>query len=295
MLRWLFLFLGLGTAQVAKACEGPTYAGDIQEALSRAEAHFSRFEVPEFEEALAAAFDHVDCLAEPADAHLSASLHRFAGIRAFGADELDVSRRSFAAARALEPAYVFPSSLFAKDHPIQVEYSALAPVDASEPVPRLADGRFLLNGSSSETRGIDRPVLIQWIGADGGIKLSRYLEPGQPLPEAPRFQGAPTSPVIVSPVTPPTETKVKKPRKGRWIAVAGGGALLATSALTYTGAMLQKAQFRKENADNFNTADGYERTLRGYQTRANALTIVSGVTGAGAIGLGVSAAFVGQF
>ena len=285
----------LTAGEYAVACDTPTYATDIQDALRSAEAHFSVFEIPEFESELDRAFAGVECLKEPIEIHLAAELHRFGGIRAFGEDDLDLARRSFAAARALEPAYNFPSTLFPKDHPILVEYSALNPVDASEPVPRLADGRFTLDGSPSSTRPIDRPAVVQWIGADGGIRVSKYVLPGSPLPEAPRYTGVTVEPKRDPVVDAPPIAK--RNQKRRWIAVASSGALLATAGLTYGAALLNKQGFNKVDADLYEPDNfkQYKDELTKYQRRANALTVVSLVTGVGAVGVGVTAVFVAEF
>src|SRR5688572_19383475 len=92
------------------ACEAPTSTADLEAALLEARRSLERLDTTAFVTATDRVDAVVPCLGEPMTPHLAAEVHRTKGIRAVTERNPDASRY-FAAARSLEPAYKFPSTL----------------------------------------------------------------------------------------------------------------------------------------------------------------------------------------
>src|SRR5688500_15029340 len=101
----------------AAQCDGPTSTADLEAALLDARRSLERLDGTAF----GAATDRIDavlpCLGEPMSRHLAAEVHRTKGIRAVTERSPDASRY-FAAARTIEPAYKFPSTLIPEGNPV---------------------------------------------------------------------------------------------------------------------------------------------------------------------------------
>src|SRR5688572_7533525 len=104
----LLTLLAIG-AHAGPDCAERTDTTDLTTAISDAEASFSDLDIDSFKEATDRLRAVLPCLDDPLTRHLSAEVHRFLGIRAFGDRDPD-AELYFAAARAIEPDYQFPTT-----------------------------------------------------------------------------------------------------------------------------------------------------------------------------------------
>lgn len=266
------------------ACPDRTAStSDLETALTEARRALERLDTGAF----VAANDRLDgllpCLGEPLSRHLAAELHRTKGIRAVTERNPD-AERYFAAARAIEPAYKFPSTLIPEGNPVRTSYAAFdltkGGFDALAP-PR--DGTLTLDGATKLYRPTDWPTVAQYMSAEGAIQWTEYLAPGTPFPEYPAGDG--TAPPVDNPlllVAPVPVVPVPPPPRSAKVPLAVGslaGALL-------TGALYGLAGFEEARFKNPDTPDAELDTAR---SSANSLVVVSVFTGSATVGLGVAA------
>lgn len=187
----MLLFL-TATLQTALAgCESPTSNASLHTALDRALEAYEGLDVEGFQQSTTDATNQIPCLSETLTPAIAARFHRFRGLRAFVERDEAMAELSFAAARALQPAFAFPESLVPAGNPVLDRYGAidLTPL-ARTPVPPAATGRVWLDGGSGpRLEGL--PVIFQYEGPDGTVSTSALLAPGAALPRYP-LEGPPS-------------------------------------------------------------------------------------------------------
>ena len=177
------MFILLLAHLASAAC--PAHSADIDAALDDAEASYTAMDLDRFAAAVATASADADCLGDRPARSTIAHLHRVEGLHAyFAGQDPDRAAKAFAAARAIEPAYVFPESLVPAGHPVAQTYGSLDPASAkSEAVAAPAQGRVEIDGRKTTTRPVDRPALMQVVTDDGAVAASGYVWPGEALPD----------------------------------------------------------------------------------------------------------------
>ena len=288
----------------AQECGASSTTADLQDAIEEAQVRLAELDIAAFKEATHGIERLVPCLRESLPAHLAAEVHRTRAILLFG--ERDPSSSwVFAAARAIEPGYAFPTTLIPEGNPVREAYGR---VDLSEgktvAVPPPASGHLQFDGTSALERPIRWPTIVQVFDATGRVAVTAYLAPSDPLPPYP----VSTAPVAAAPVPvppapgttadsataastrPPPPAPLPRVRPPRTPAehplrlplVMGAGAAAVTSGVLYGVAGMSHAAFESES-----TAD---EDLSALRSRTNGLIVASALTGTAAIGLGVGAA-----
>ena len=217
------------------------------------------------------------CIGETVPRSLAAGIHRVVGIGLYLQHDTDGAGRAFAAARTIEPAWRFPSSIAPAGHPLLTAWEA-RPVAAlaSLPLPAPARGDVLLDGRSARSRAAELPVIFQRTGEDGSIAQTLYLGPMDPVPS---YEAA-ASPAISS------TTPVKSKHTSVPVAAVAGAAAAAAIG-TYAIAGVYAGDYR----DNEHT----DAELDGLRSKANAFSLTAAGIGGVALGLGVTAVVVGRW
>ena len=277
---WL-LFLQAAFA----AC--PATSGDLVASVEVAEAAFGALDVAAFRAATNKVTAEANCLADSASRPVVARLHRIEGLRAFVDGDTARADQAFAAARAIEPAYVFPEALVPDGHPVRVRYTALPPQPGgTTALPSPTSGYLTVDARTSRDRPADRPTLLQVVGDDGGVRTSTYLWPGDPLP------AYPASAVATGTSPPPTDTPRQAPRTAERkgpnlpLAVAAGASLAVAGGTMGLAASSHAAYY----ADDARPAE-----LEGLRARTNTFYLTSVGTGVLGVGLGVGAVLAGRW
>lgn len=262
-------------AMAHAAC--PADVASLESALDGAQAAFSLMDRAAFATAVEEVVRDVDCLSAPVTPALAARVHRVVGLHEFVSGRDTAARDAFAGARAIDPNYTFPEAVVPVDHPVRRLYNdASFVVDDRTPLPRPADGRLELDGIGSEQRPTARASLVLHIGADGSVRASRYLWPGDPL-----FPYTVASDVAVSSVE-------ERTRKGPNVPLAiGAGASALAAGASWLVARNTETRF-------WDPATG-EDELEPLQGRANALSIASVGLGVVAVGAGAGAVIAGRW
>lgn len=262
-------------ALVALACSARTALADepcaatsrdLLAAVEHAESAYASLDVDGFVAAVEQAERVFPCLIEPITRDVAAGAHRMVGLRAFIAGDRDRARLAFAAARALEPGWRFPESLFPPGHPVRTLYEDLPLTEATWiPLPP-SSAIVRVDGRTTDARPASWPALVQVFGPDGSVLASAYLWPEDPLPALPTA-GLPV-------VQVPTLAHEPARRRVPWgwmtaAALSAGGA----------GALYWSAWETKQAYETVPYAG--RDTL---QQRANGLVLASGGLGVVALG-----------
>ncbi len=274
------LIFGIGVALAAE-CPRTLSTAELDGLLADARRNLERLDTRGFVETTDAVDRALPCLGEPITRHLAAEIHRTKGIRAVSERDPNAPR-IFAAARSIEPAYKFPSTLIPEGNPVRIEYASFDL--ASGNVERLsspAEGTLMLDGAASTWRPIEWPTVAQYLRADGAIAWTAYVTPGTPMPPYPAGSPVAAAEVQVPALHAAQEIVEPAPQKRSPkvpLAIAAGTSALLTG-VSWAFAANAESQF-----DDPNTPDA---ELDSLQSRANTLTIVGGFTGAAAIGFGI--------
>ena len=252
------------------ACEVVRNSDDIGADVVLAIAAFGRADLDAFNQATSDLDTALPCMGETIDAPMAASVHRVEGIRAF-VDKDDAKLiAAFGAARAMEPAWEFPSSLVKPGHPLRERYDAALPTEIPiESVPYVAGGYLTIDGQQSWERHTSLATLVQRFDGEGKVLETRYVWPAEPW--------------LTYDVGRPASQRVEwSPQRKRLFASSLGTGLVAAGmyGLAYTWA----DKYRSSNGDvdsNVPHANG-----DAWRTRTNTLVMASAATGALAIGLG---------
>ncbi|MEZ4320495.1 MAG: hypothetical protein R3F61_23645 [Myxococcota bacterium] len=198
------------------ACTAPTTEAEVDALVVSSLELYREVEVDAFTAEVRRAEEAVACLRQPLVPHLAAEIHRIRGLASFLSRDHDAAQASFAAARAIEPAYEFPASLVPDGNPalddyLAVEVGKLATVPLEEP----ASGSLRVDGGAPE-RHPTLPAFVQWVARDGSISGTWLVEVGAPEPDYPRKP-------------PPRE------HHGRLAAYAGGMYYAGSTRTTHPG------------------------------------------------------------
>ncbi len=263
------LFVVGGTAHAA--CEEPRSNAELVEVLEEATHAFSKLEIDAFNAAADRATTIIVCLDEPISMPSAAEYHRVKGIQLFLARNSPAAQKSFAAARTVEPDYVFPTDLVPAENPIRNDYEALDPGEGPiDDVPPPKQGSIRLNGSRALQRARPLPVIFQLLDERGAVTQTVVVEAGEPLPSYETAGGGGAEPVGASP------SVRRRPSTPLLVGAVAG---LAVAGGLYGGALATKASF-------YNTTD--PTTLESRRSTANTLVVTSGVVGAVSLGLGAT-------
>lgn len=272
--------LAPATARAAEPCAATSR--DLLAAEESALSAYAALDLAGFVAATDRLEHTLDCLIEPVTRDLVAEAHRMIGLDAFIAGDRDRARLAFAAARALEPGWRFPESLFPPGHPVRAIYEEV-PLDRASWAPLPPTSAVVrLDGRAADARPSSWPTLIQVFDVNGAVLESAYLWPGDPLPALP--PALPPTPALASQMAPPAPLPAEPERRGPrwgWLGVAAASA--GGAAASYGVALATADRYRDEDT---NPA---EREL--LRERANMLTLASGAAGLVAVG-GVTLAFV---
>lgn len=194
------------------------------------------------------------CVDRVLPSRVAARLHRSEGLRRFGERRVD-SVRSFAAARALEPDYVFDPHLVPPGNPILDDYAAMD-LSAADPerLPLPERGALYVDGVRTRHRARAWPAVVQLVEAGDAATLTAWVEHHQEVPSYPAR----------STWTPPR----------RRLALATG-VVAASAGAAWVGAQLSHAAWDDLGLDHL-------------RHRTNGFTVAAGVAGVAAAGLGTA-------
>lgn len=187
------LLLAVVRTAEAAPCGVPSSRASLAMDLRRAELAYANLDAATFEKASSAVGEALPCLGEPIDPALAANIHRVFGLRAWLAEDADLTRLSFAAARRADPDYAFPDSLIGAEDPERGEYVHV-PLGAvrTEHVRAPKRGELRFDGTSTLDRPTTIPTIIQIVDEHGGPRQTAYLLPAAPMPGGePRRSPAP--------------------------------------------------------------------------------------------------------
>lgn len=275
------LWLAL-SARAADCPDGPIAPTRLATILDEAEAAFVDLEIPSFIALTDQVRAAVPCLGGAAEPGLVARIHRAEGLRLFGERNVDAVR-AFAAARTLEPDFVFPSEVVPPGSPILDDYSAMD-LDAGEPetLPEPLVGLVLVDGRPTRERSQTWPALVQLLPAAGAApEASIYLRhdepppfyPSVPIPvsEPPDDALAGTMPV---PLGPPIRPRMPL--------------LVATGTSAVLGSVLYGAAWATRST--YLDPETPDTKLPQLRARTNGFTVASAASGAALLGLGAALA-----
>lgn len=178
-----------------------------------------------------AAESKLGCLSDALSEIEVAHLLRLQGVSLWvaGAERRPDADVWFAAARALQPRYQFPSSVLMPTHPLAlaVHETRGEPVDSQ----RLPAGRglVLVNGSPSDNAPINQPWVVQHV-ENGVPTVGALVRPGDAVPEWP-------APLARVPVSEPTARSSKGGIRGSTLAMnIGAAALIGVGSGLWGGA-----------------------------------------------------------
>lgn len=269
---WTLIIASAMSLSAEAACETPASSDEVAAAVDRAEIAYGELDVEQFRIATDEAVALVSCVDETITKPLAARLHRFEGLRKFIERDLDGSKRAFAAARSIEPAYTFPTSLVPEGNPVRDEYIAMDPsVSTFETSPPVAHGYLMVDGTVTYERPKDRPAILQVLGDDGTVLISDYLGAMEPLPvyEIGKLPSAKGHPLRLP------------------LAASAGGLAIVTGVF-YGLAASEHSKW--EDPTNVDPAD-----IAQHRQLTNSFFLTSVGTGIGALGLGAGAVFVAGF
>jgi hypothetical protein len=267
----------------------------VQSAIDAAYAQYANLDVDGFRASADRAQSLLPCVTDPVSRHLAAEVHRLAGLRGFVDRDPDASTRAFAAARSIEPAYAFPTTLVPPGNPALADYTAIDPASGrTTPLPPPKSGHVQLDGTASTARSTSFPTVFQHLGDDGAVRATSYLLPSAPVPpyeiaatavQDSALTSAPPGPPPTSAQAPPTP----KSRRLRAPLAIGAVGLGAVSGVAY---------FRAGSAEvAYWETDGLvdDTAIEAQRRRVNGLLATSAVAGGVAVGLGVGAMLVAEF
>jgi hypothetical protein len=286
------LLLGLLLSSPVRAgdCAMPVSLVSLEGALGRAEVAIGALELDALRLAITESDSAMACLAEPASTVQVARWFRVHGIYQFAVGDEAAAAESFTAARALQTAYKLDPTLGA---PVRAAWEAANPPPESwtMELPPPAEGWLQVDGRRSDTAPQGRAYILQWIDADGAVKLTQVVQNGESPPAYPiSAADTPRPPAAAGtgslPPAPGTTVQGKGGHASRTLAASGiaaavvGGAAIAASALL-------KGSFEEstEPSDELQATIGANRAL-GY---GGPVLVVAGV------GAGVGAVVVGRW
>lgn len=263
-------------AQALESCpEGPERSvQELSDGLDGALDAYAAADVDAFLERTNELNAMLPCLAEPISRDVAAAAHRIRGMRAFIDRQPVVARNAFSAARALEPAYSFPTSLVPEGHPLAKAYAHAPEAPTTDPVEPARSGHLRFDGRRSNDRPTSRNTVAQLLDREGGVTRTAYLLPAEPM-----FPYEPGRP----------DSGASGDGSGMGLSVPlaiGAGAAAVLASVSYGLAGASYAEYGN---------DPYLEHKDGLRGRTNALVGLSAGLGGAALGAGIGAVVVGQW
>ena len=266
----MFLFC---SHSVQAACEEEVTIEDLMEAARAGEDAFANMDHVILLQARDKALSILSCLDEPVSVVDAAAFHRLMALAAFTVPNEARVLSEFHAARKLRPGYSIPERVAPAGHPLvdlyersaEADDGELQPVQVYEPI----EGYASVGGVRGAARPKLTPVIIQIFTKHGDVVETRYLLPGETLPQ----WGLP--PLAMSTLEQRRQ-RLEDPKP--WLV----GALISwgIAGAFYAASMHQHDRF----LDLENPV--LDDELRGYRDRANAFGGMA--IGAGAISVGLT-------
>jgi len=258
---------------------------DLVAALDEVKLAYTDVEPEAFRAAAEKARSVVPCLSDAIGHHVAAELHRTEGLAAFVDRNPERASLAFAAARSLEPEFEFPTSLVPEGHPVARAYEDAQWTDERISLVAPKHGHLAFDGREGLGRPAEQPTVVQLFDEDGQVDDTAYLWPGDPMPAYTPGDPTPAHAPGEAGATVAMDDTSGKHRARNWWIGAGASALAAG---VFYGA-------NKVVHDKYEDPDTPVDQLDDLRTANNALSVASGVSLAGAVGLGVTAVVTSRF
>lgn len=269
-------------SMAAVACDTHFTTVELRNASNRAQAALDRLKVDAYEAQVSDIEAGIPCLTTPVTSDTAARIYFLHAARAHIRREPGELYSFMLAYRDLSERPP-PAPLAPQGHPIHTAWvrAGTATPTRRELLPVPMQGHLLFDGVDSLERPTERPVIAQFLRADGSVEWSRMLLPSDPL----TYEAGPESSRAAY------ETSVMIPGRPRpigWLMATGGLTVLAGTAATLSG--LNHAF----NEPTCGTAgeelcEGVE--VKRWRRQTNGLTSAAVGFGVGAIGAGVVTAW----
>ncbi|MFH1466158.1 MAG: hypothetical protein ABIO70_17365 [Pseudomonadota bacterium] len=303
---WLLAIAAVIPAVRAGDCATPTSDKALQGRIARAEAAWVALDGVSFAAELDAALEGLGCRIAPLSPAMAAHLHRLVGLRAQQRRDEAAVLQAFAASRAIDPDFHFPTDVLPEDHPLARSYDQLPPVTGVlEAVDPPAEGRLLFDGLALDGRPRNRATIAQWVEAPGGGAHCAYLWPndlllpydrGQlaveaslppPVPRTPvrAWVASPASTPVAPPPptwTPPSRDVGRTARLSRRLGWTSAGSAVGAFCATAAGLSLHQ----RYHDPGWTPDEGQLEALR---AQSMAGLAVGGGLGLTALGTGIAA------
>lgn len=274
-----YLMLALVSSASAADCLSKSTVEQITAKFDAAEKAYADFEVDLFASSLDEVAIMLPCFDAPMTPELAARYHRMRGLRLFIERDSARAQQAFAAARAIDPAYEFPTTLIPPTHSIRTQYSAIDVANpAKSPAPTPVEGHLSFDGTQTLDRPTDWPTIVQVYNGGSELQATAYVFPTDPLPAYKAI-----APVVSKAVA------VRKPVSPKVIFAIGAGAAAVGAGVLYVMAESSEREFFAYD-ESYTTSD-----LEAMQANTNGLTY--GAIGAGVLALasGAGVVFVGKW
>lgn len=257
------VFVAILASALAADCPYPLPVSAVDAALAGMEATWGS-DMEAFAKGLNDARASLRCVATPLPAATAARFHRMEGLAAYVARDTDRTTKAFAAARALDPDYTFPTDMVPPQNPLRVAYegSVAGTATVSAPAPKPP---YILWVDGAQTRAVpdSRAAVVQVQKGDGAVVDSAWVLPGTPLPAYPKASAGSRVPLLI----------------GAGVLAAGAGTLWALGAQARTATFEEVPLSSDERASRQDLANNL-----GYATVGVGAAAV--LTGAGAFVFG---------
>lgn len=117
----------------------------------------------------------IGCVDSQLETHTIVELHRTMAIIAFAAGQQAPSRKSWMAARTLDPAWELPSDLYPPNHPVRVLFESATPGPATLEKLDSRGGKWLVDGLPAAVVPLDRAFVLQALDERGAVRFTGYL------------------------------------------------------------------------------------------------------------------------
>ena len=176
------LCFALVATPAAAGCEERSDVASLTETLDRIDAAYATADSVAFSEAMKALGPQLDCSSEILPRSLIARIHRAQGLVAFTAQDSMRLSQAFAAAKSIDPDYLFPETFIPPSHPLARMYMETEPAPDTVPIAPPREGFLLLDGEAVTVRPTQRAVVVQHILDRNQVAFTRYLLPGDRIP-----------------------------------------------------------------------------------------------------------------
>lgn len=254
-------------------CAEPARSADLVGAMEVAENAWSMADAAGFQGATVSIQSLLPCVTDPITRATAARIHRVQGMNYFLQRDGEKMQLAFAAARYVEPGWIWPADLVPADHPVQDQYVAKSiddPLLDRTLQPR--DGTSWFDGRESLDRPAGWPTIHQHRAEDGTVLGTWLLWPGDPVPDYPRKA-----------VNDKTAKEELRERPGaRLPMLVGAGAGFATSAVLYGLAASSSSAYHSGEARTADELDQLRKATNGRYWASVGVAGASTVTTVGA-------------